>query len=581
MDIKLVEVKSNSSDISYAALSHCWGNERLLATTTRNLEIHKKCVNWPLIPPTFMDAIKLAMALNIGYLWIDSLCILQDDLKDWEVESSKMADIYQYASVTLAATTASSSAQGAYAELSRVSKHTEIKLPTYISKTCRIGVRERVRHWNKSTANDATQFPLLSRGWGLQERLLSSRVLHFCDTEMIWECREATDCECGALSQDSSPGAVFYGLTKRFDEQKARGLTASIESLPNMWGRLRARSPVPKLRKSWLGPPASSSGGLLTTSLSPPTRSAELKQPKSPSPTGPQTESIPEFVPHFHRLVEQYSALELTRASDRLPAFSGLAERMQHFRGAYLAGLWADSLCFDLMWRIDKHDLWATRSTRPTAYNGPSWSWVSSITAVKYWPDTINYTDTVQRFLREHSHSGKTTTPLLLKKDKTKIAIRVPGKNPFGFVESGVLTLEASAVTATLAYTNYANTDDVNFKEQVNAVNEYRLGYHADIEYGEAENGTIRVDVFADYILSLEGPSEVYEGAELTLLLVHPDVALVLKRKVEAGDYMMIDGEIAWERIGIARVTTEVTDIPGYGMIDWMKYSEVRTFKVV
>lgn len=316
-----------------------------------------------------------------------------------------------------------------------------------------------------------------------------------------------------------------------------------------------------------------------------------MRHLRSPSPIDPQAESIPDFVPHFHRLVEQYSALTLTRASDRLPAFSGLAERMQHFRGTYLAGLWADSLCFDLTWRIDKHDLWATRSTRPIAYTGPTWSWVSSIAPVQYWVDTINYTDTVDRFLRELNHGdGRTSTPLLLNKAKTTHSIRVPGKNPFGSVDAGILTLQASSVTAILRYTHYYTTTSSAapvpyFSSRANVRDNYRVGYHADISHSDTTDETISADVFADYIFSVKGPFEVPEGAELTLLLVHPDVALVLRRKVRAGEYVMVEGEVAWERIGIARVSSvgaaEGNAELGDGMVDWMRGAEVRTFKVV
>jgi hypothetical protein len=44
---------------------------------------------------TYKDAIALTHALGISFLWIDSLCIIQDDAADWEAESGNMASIYE------------------------------------------------------------------------------------------------------------------------------------------------------------------------------------------------------------------------------------------------------------------------------------------------------------------------------------------------------------------------------------------------------------------------------------------------------------------------------------------------------
>ncbi|KAF1847959.1 HET-domain-containing protein [Cucurbitaria berberidis CBS 394.84] len=580
IDVKLVEIMSDFCD-AYAALSHCWGNEQRLLATAKTLQSHKKSILWLHIPDTFKDAIRLAMRLNIGFIWIDSLCILQDNQKDWEVESSKMADIYQHAILTLAATTSSASSQGTYSRNPRIAKHTEIILQGGVAGY-RIGVRERVRHWNRKTANDEKQFPLLSRGWVLQERLLSPRILHLSGTELIWECREVTACECGTLDQDSSPGAVFYNLIKGFDEQQI-GLehSTAMKRLPILWSRIKAKSPSSKFRNSWFGPVSSpqSTASSTTTTTRPVTINIESYQ--QPPSVEFKEENNPDFVSYYHRLVEQYSALNLTRPTDRLPAFSGISERMQHFRHDYLAGLWSDSLCFDLMWRIDVHVLWMVRSPRPEEYCGPSWSWVSAIAPVQYWSDITNYRDTVPRFLRElASDRVNITTPLLLNRTKLEYNVRVPGKNPYGSVESGVLTLEASAVPATLQNPfYYLSTGALRpDHDRMDWIDQYRVHYRVEIEHGDAHDANIYVNIFADYHFSQPGPAEICEGTEVMLLLVHPDVALVLRRKSRAGEYTYIEGEPAWERIGIARVSDELS---GHGTIDWMMYSQVQTFRIV
>jgi hypothetical protein len=66
----------------YAALSHCWGPSQLLTTNTATISDRQKGINWQDLPKTFRDAIKICHILGIRYIWIDSLCIIQDDRYD-------------------------------------------------------------------------------------------------------------------------------------------------------------------------------------------------------------------------------------------------------------------------------------------------------------------------------------------------------------------------------------------------------------------------------------------------------------------------------------------------------------------
>jgi hypothetical protein len=121
-----------------------------------------------------------------------------------------MADIYQCATLTLAATASSGASQGCYNHTFTTIRDVEIKLPGHLD-SCRIAVRKPMKHWNNLTPSQRTEeFPLLLGGWVFQERLLSPRVLHFCGSELVWECRQVSACECGDFDQDSSPGATYY-----------------------------------------------------------------------------------------------------------------------------------------------------------------------------------------------------------------------------------------------------------------------------------------------------------------------------------------------------------------------------------
>ena len=105
--IKLVETEPNSSD-RYVALSYCWGITHPLTTTILSIEERKSVIEMSFLPKTFKDAIFLTRRLGLRYIWIDSLCIIQDSAVDWEVESAKMATVYEQAYLTIAVSSSSS-----------------------------------------------------------------------------------------------------------------------------------------------------------------------------------------------------------------------------------------------------------------------------------------------------------------------------------------------------------------------------------------------------------------------------------------------------------------------------------------
>lgn len=101
---RLYETSGEPGD--YIALSHCWGGAQPLRTTKETICSLKTCIPWAELPNTFQDAIKVTRGLGIRYLWIDSLCIIQDDAQDWEREAANMAVIFEAAYLTIAATAA-------------------------------------------------------------------------------------------------------------------------------------------------------------------------------------------------------------------------------------------------------------------------------------------------------------------------------------------------------------------------------------------------------------------------------------------------------------------------------------------
>ena len=179
----------------YVCLSHCWGNQdsttakQTFKTTRENLSSSLENIDFTSLPRTFTDAIIFTRKLGLKYLWIDSLCIIQDDEDDWRHEASLMANIYENAVLTLGATASASDAEGLFRSSSSIHDPIELRGKTSKGKRYIVYARRQLPHWMHDE-------PLFKRGWIFQERYLSPRFLHFASNELIWECKEGMDCEC-------------------------------------------------------------------------------------------------------------------------------------------------------------------------------------------------------------------------------------------------------------------------------------------------------------------------------------------------------------------------------------------------
>lgn len=137
----------------------------------------------------------------------------------------------------------------------------------------------------------------------------------------------------------------------------------------------------------------------------------------------------------FRKLVEQYSALKLTKPGDRLPDLSGICQRIQ--RNQYLAGIWADSLWLDLLWRADMIED-KPEHTRPTNYRKPAWSWISVEGPVKYWSEIKNLSlELPPPVPEDFGFSVPNRVPSDVRERPRKphgfaYRIQLAGKNPYG-----------------------------------------------------------------------------------------------------------------------------------------------------
>ncbi|KAF2264371.1 HET-domain-containing protein, partial [Lojkania enalia] len=157
--LRLVDAKGKYGH--YVTLSHCWGRHRIITTTVGNIREHMRAIPLSSLSQTFRDAISTVRSLNIPYIWIDSLCIIQDDPNDWAFEAAKMGSYYLNSLFNIAAVSASGGSEGCFMEYNLV----------------------------KITPYGYIRPKLWQRAWVLQERLLSPRLLLFSDTQMSWLCR--------------------------------------------------------------------------------------------------------------------------------------------------------------------------------------------------------------------------------------------------------------------------------------------------------------------------------------------------------------------------------------------------------
>ncbi|KAK7935928.1 HET-domain-containing protein [Apiospora marii] len=334
----------------YICLSYCWGNSTFTKTTRDNIESHKQGIILESLPQTFQDTIHVARALNVRFLWIDALCIIQQDVDcaDWKRECGNMANIYRNAYLTISATWANSPTLGLFP------KPNWFRLEPIVVRV--------IHHLPKtSTPEESVHFPVLGRGWTYQERMLATRVLHFGPSEMIWDCMSTHACECATADDE------YYNASKSIFSQAM----------------------------------------------------------SNPTDTGPHS-----LHTVWRRMVEQYTPLQLTSPTDRLSAFSGLANEMQQGKKdlEYLAGLWRDTLVSDMCWAVAMPEDQKPSPQAPRRL--PTWSWTSVDAPVQYY---------------EHIRTGSPRTQLAEVLDARCI---LEGPSATGPVKEGFIELECSLIPA-------------------------------------------------------------------------------------------------------------------------------------
>jgi hypothetical protein len=419
-EVRLVEMDGGVKG-KYLALSHCWGvsvkGERVI-TTKSNLDERKRGIPLFILPANFRDACIVTRKLGYRYVWIDSLCIIQNSVEDWETESAKMGDIYMKATLTIAAAAANDSDGGMLETHYLDSDFGKFEPQKWFmidrKKTNRYAISEpsaqsqrkvercemRVRlgdYKNTISLTPWMQFsdleenffrcvvvgPLAHRGWTLQERTLSYRTLYYGNRQIYWQC---------PLSRKAADGEVVPVL-------------ASTSS----WTMSSDHSEWPDL----LG----------------------LKRLSKLTPEG-------EIAIHtaWRTILQIYVARDLTKQTDKLPALAGMAAYVHSITGdQYLAGFWRRDLLVSLIWTpipnfITAAFVYLNQLTGPPQWEqrhpwleGPSWSWASAPLEDKleFW--------------------GQSDENRIWKGKDAEIIdanVSLIGKNPFGRVKKGNLVVK-------------------------------------------------------------------------------------------------------------------------------------------
>jgi hypothetical protein len=244
-DMRLLEVEGAMAP--YAALSHCWGMAQPTKMASSTLSRGKQRLDFAMLPATFKDAVTVTRGIGLRYLWSDSICIIQDDKRDWEVESAKMGSIFEGAHVVIAASLSYNPDWSFLAP--RQNKWTDVLELNYRGKDGRDCLVKA-----KPIETLAFQLdPVDKRAWTFQEQKLANRLLRFSASELFWYCRASSHCECdlrhptvvGRYNSggqycypvvESTPSETFRDWRLLITAYTSRQLTEKSDLLPALSG---------------------------------------------------------------------------------------------------------------------------------------------------------------------------------------------------------------------------------------------------------------------------------------------------------------------------------------------------------
>lgn len=320
--IRIIETSTTPIQSPYCSLSHRWGKPDFVQLHIENRQrFMEKGVDWHLLPKNFQEAIEIARSLDVCYIWIDSLCIIQDLGEDWAHEAGRMHSVYRNSYCNIAIADSEGDRKGAFRtrkaeDVVPVMYQATVDTPFFGTKTW-VVVSENL--WER----ELLQSDLYARGWVFQERMLSPRILHFTRKQVFWDCSSMSACE-----------TIPAGLPQPMDNAAATD-------------------------RHWRG------------------RLQEPEETVEPL-AGANDQSMDAF---WRIAVRKYTSCDLTFGKDKLIAMWGIAKLMKDATSIeYGMGLFEENLEDQLAWRVEMCKL----TERPSASRKakvvrkvPSWSWAS------------------------------------------------------------------------------------------------------------------------------------------------------------------------------------------------------------
>ena len=378
---RLLDVTSNtikldcsippSGALPYTTLSHMWGTDPSACPqlTLATLPTFTAAIDIADLPPKYAYAIHITRALGYRYIWIDSLCIIQDSAEDWTREALKMAAVYGRSALNISYVfPPDKDVRENYLRDPRVLLPCCTALPGKVSTSGSKGnkgekggngegdkrlVISHRPNFHRPTWSPTVYkkiWPLLSRGWVFQERLLCPKTVYFGQERLLWEC-----CE-GIVDEYYGPLTTVPGSKSHF-HRVITGLAAGLGTV--------ARRET-----------GSTGGG----------EGKELKREEndkfaSVAYDEDQSKADEQWGP----LVKDYRAGDLTKEYDRGIAFAGIARAIQASAGVtYLAGLWKELFAYDLLWTVglvvvSDEERQKAEKRKAETREAPSWSWFAVV----------------------------------------------------------------------------------------------------------------------------------------------------------------------------------------------------------
>jgi hypothetical protein len=324
----------------YVALSYCWGGDQTHKLTQENHGLYKKNITWESLPRAIQDAAKTAQVLGFHYIWIDSMCIIQDSKDDKEAEISQMTKVYAHATLTVVNKRGDRVTEGFLHPRTLPSGTSSTQYRTKNGRIQRLTISFENAFYREECS------AINTRGWALQEYLLSRRRLVIGTWSTEWHCRRKV-------------------RDRREVRDRRDGWTPS-----SRWNYMTG-VPLDIQSEGWAGHGPFGTKEAESVYSSSFINAAMFFSVNPGYPSGQLNEAL--VRDPWYAIVDSYSLRSVTESEDRVLALSGIAERFANsIPGRYIAGLWENMMPESLFWY--RHGM---VNDRPVRYRGPSWSWVS------------------------------------------------------------------------------------------------------------------------------------------------------------------------------------------------------------